>query len=131
MRFRRAPRAVSVSLLDNGRETVTVYPEVDVEDADGNKVKGPAADGISITCSVQPVRGEKDVVLGQQTAEVYRVRPNRFETVPVGPWAKVAWAGVDWDVELPPLRNNGSDATRHVVFYIKSRGGARPQPAGG
>lgn len=120
-----------MSLLDSGTEVVTIYPQVDGEDPDGNKVSGPAATGTPVTCSVQPVRGEKDTVLGQRTAEVYRVRPNRFEVVPVGPWAKVSWGGTDWDVELPPLRHNGSDATRHVVFFIKSRRGARPQPAGG
>ncbi len=113
-----------MSLLDGGRETVTIFPMVDTVDPDGNTVRKPSATGVSVLASVQPITTSPSAeiaVAGQQTVTMYRVRCNRNELVPVGPWARVHWRGRDWDVFGEAARYTGSAATAHVSFRIQSR----------
>lgn len=123
---RPAPEAAQVSLLDEGRDTVTIYPMIQTAGPDGEKVWRAAPDdqGVPILASVQPIGNDKPDELaagGQQVETVYRVRPNRSETVPIGPWAGVEWAGRRWDVVGDPAQHNGSDTTAHTAFRIRAR----------
>lgn len=115
-----------MSVLDEGRETVIIYPMVETTGPDGEKVWRAAPDdqGVPIMASVQPIGNDKSdelAVSGQQAATVYRVRPNRDEVVPVGPWSGVGWDGRRWDVVGEPAVHNGSDATAHRAFRISAR----------
>lgn len=115
-----------MSLLDEGRDTVTVYPMIQTTGPDGEKVWRAAPDdqAVTILASVQPIGNDKPDELaagGQQVDTVYRVRPNRDETVPVGPWAGVGWDGRRWDVVGEPALHNGSDTTAHRAFRIRAR----------
>ncbi|WP_054050722.1 head-tail adaptor protein [Alloactinosynnema sp. L-07] len=110
-----------MSLLDGGRETVTIFAMVDTVDPDGNTVRKPSATGVAVAASVQPIASTEPAVAGQQTVTTYRVRCNRNQLVPVGPWAQVAWRGRDWDVDGEPARYTGSTATAHVAFRIRAR----------
>lgn len=108
-----------MSLLDTGREVVTVYPMVKSTDPDGNEIWGPSETGVDVRASVQPISSDEAAVNGQQVSTVYRVRPVRSSPVPVGPWAKVVWDGREWDVVGEPARHNSSPATRRVTFQIR------------
>lgn len=115
-----------MSLLDEGHEEVTIYPMVETTGPDDEKIwrAAPDGQGVQIMASVQAIGNDKPdepAGGGQQVETVYRVRPNRSETVPVGPWAGVGWDGRRWDVVGDPARHNGSDETAHRVFRIKAR----------
>lgn len=114
-----------MSLLDEGREDVTIYPMVETTGPDGEKVWRAAPDnqGVAIMASVQPIGNDKsdESASDQQANTVYRVRPNRDETVPVGPWAGVGWDGRRWDVVGEAATQNGSEATAHRAFRISAR----------
>jgi head-tail adaptor len=110
-----------VSLLDAGREEVTVFPQVSTVDPSGNTVFKPAVTGVVVLASVQPISSTEPSVAGQETVATYRVRVNRRQAVPLGPWSKVLWDGRSWDLDGEPARYTGSAATEHVSFRIKSR----------
>lgn len=123
---RPAPGAAPVSLLDEGDQDVTIYPMIQTDGPDGEKVWRAAPDnqGVPILASVQPIGNDKPDEPsggGQQVDTVYRVRPNRDESVPVGPWAGVGWDGRRWDVVGDPAVHSGSDSTAHRAFRIKAR----------
>lgn len=116
-----------MSLLDTGRETVTVYPQVMVTDSDGTDLQVPSTVGVTGLASVQPqsIRANpvgEAAVIGQQLTTTYRLRLARGFPISLGPWAKVEWRGRDWDVVGEPQRSNGSDTTAHIVALIRARG---------
>lgn len=110
-----------MSLLDSGTEQVLLYPTEVVIDGHDNEMRRPAEVPVTVWCSVQPIASTELTVAGQQVITEYRARPNRDQVVPVGPWAKVAWDGRDWDVVAEPARRNSSEATAHMAFRIRAR----------
>lgn len=114
------PLAAAVSLLDRGNEVADIYPEVETTDADGNVIKIPANEPVTITCRIQPVSSAEAAVLGQHTTTVYRLIAR---DAPLGAWARVHARGQDWDLAGEPLWSNGSPRTRHVTALLRARGG--------
>lgn len=110
-----------MSLLDRGPDVVQVWPEVAGVDDDGNPMRVPAANPVTLWMRVQPVSAEEAATLGQGTSTIYRATGRDF---PGGAFARVAWDGRDWDVLGEPLRYNGSPRTRHVSVLLKARGPA-------
>lgn len=108
----------AVSLLDDGNETITVYPQERTTDDRGNEVWRPSATPVYVRCRVQPVSADELAVAGQATDTTYRVIAR---DAPLGPWARVEWVGRTWDVVGEPQRYNGSTATRHVDALIRAR----------
>jgi hypothetical protein len=100
-----------MSLLDRGRETVILYPEEVVTDADGNVKTRPSATGITR-------RKEQDNE-GFETDQIYRVRLPRSFQGTVGAQAKLVWRGQEWSVFGDPVRYSGSARTAHYDFSIR------------
>ncbi|MGW3569071.1 phage head completion protein [Streptomyces sp. NPDC000941] len=107
-----------MSLLDNGNETITVYPQERTTDDRGNQVWRPSTTPVWVRCRVQPVDADEPTVAGQTTVTTYRVIAR---DAPLGPWARVEWDGRTWDVVGEPRRYNGSPATRHIDALIRAR----------
>ncbi|MCU1675339.1 MAG: hypothetical protein JWM93_97 [Frankiales bacterium] len=110
-----------MSLLDAGRDVVTVYVEEASTDAYGTPVRVPSATGVDVIGRVQPVSVSETESTGQAVATVYRFIAR---DMPGGAFARVVWDDREWDLLGEPQRHNGSDATRHVTILLKSRGPA-------
>lgn len=106
-----------MSLLD-GPEQVTVRPEVEDTDADGNPIRRPGTTTVTLSCRVQPIAADEPAVAGQAIATVYRVIA---KTWPPGATSTVTWQGRTWDVLGEPLRHGGSPAVQHVTILIRAR----------
>lgn len=115
-----------MSLLDRGRETVTVYPEETWTDPDGNVMTRPGTVGIETRASVQREgqsgnsarRAEQDAI-GFETEEVYRIRfPRSFTTV-LGAQSAVEWNGKRYSVIGDAHYYNGSRRTAHTDYAMR------------
>lgn len=109
-----------MSLLDHGPDVVDIWPQVESVDDRGNVVQLPAPAPVRVHARVQPVSSDDLAVAGQQVTTVYRLITR---DAPLGPWARVEWAGRQWDVAGEPLRSAGSPATRHVTALLRARDG--------
>jgi hypothetical protein len=116
-----------MSLLDKGRETVTVYQEIETTDADGNTITKAGPTGVVMAnATVQLLaqsgtssrRAEQDNE-GFESEQVYRLRPPRSWTIEIGAQSKVEWRGVMWSILGKPRRYNGSDRTYHTDYIIR------------
>jgi len=117
-----------VSLLDKGRETVTVYPEETYTDPDGNILRRPRTTGTVVTNAVVQLlaqsgtsqrRAEQDNE-GQETEEMYRLRlPRSYSGPLLGAHGRVVWRGLSWSVIGKERRFNGSSRTNHIDYLIR------------
>lgn len=117
-----------MSLLEVGRETVTIYHQEAFTSPDGNKMYRPSTTDIDIVanCAVQAAaqsgtsarRAEQDQE-GYDTEEVYRFRPPRSYTRKIGFQAQVQWRGVRWAIIGKPKEFNGSDNTYHTDYTLR------------
>jgi hypothetical protein len=109
-------RGLPVSLLDGARDTVLIWPEIEVVDSYGTPKRVPGPLPYVVGGRVQPVSMAD--MPDDQTATLYR-----FITrdLPGGTWARVEWDGREWDVIGEPRRSNGSDRTRHASIVIRAR----------
>lgn len=115
-----------MSLLDHGREVVTVYPEVTEVDRDGNIRTRPSDNGFQVRASIQVLgqsgtssrRQEQDNE-GYEGERVYKIRfPRSFNTI-LGAQSRIEWNGEQWAVFGDVNRYNASAATAHHVYTIK------------
>ena len=109
-----------MSLLDDGRDTVTLYPEIVSTDVLGNPGKRvPDLDNpVTVTGRVQPVSFTETDLNGQQVTTRYRFITRTFLA---GAFARATWDGRSWDVIAEPARRNGSDTTRHSTVILQAR----------
>lgn len=115
-----------MSLLDRGRELITVYPEELWTDEDGNELTRPSSSGIQTRACIQLLaqsgtsarRAEQDNE-GFESEEVYRLRLPRSFTTVLGAQARVDWRGQYWAVIGEVRRYNGSRKTRHFDYVIR------------
>jgi hypothetical protein len=107
-----------MSLLNRGTETVTVYPEEAVTDADGNTRTRPSAVGVVVRAVVQPVgtptEGQDG---GFETTSKYRLRLVGYSGV-LGAQSQVDWQGKRYAIDGEPLQYNGSRRTAHVDYTV-------------
>lgn len=116
-----------MSLLDKGRETVTLYNEETYTDADGNPSRRAGSTPVTINnCVVQLVaqsgtsaRRTEDNNEAFDSEQVYRLRPPRSFTTVIGMHAKVVWRGLEWCVLGKERRYNGSSRTAHIDYQIR------------
>ena len=108
-------------MLDQGPEEVIVYPQVTVTDPDGNPLRVPSTEPVTVRAWVHPVTSDDALAAGQQTHTQYRLVAR---DAPLGAWARVRWGGRDWDLVGEPLRYGGSPRTRHVTAVLRARGEA-------
>jgi hypothetical protein len=119
-----------MSLLDwKTNETVTVYPQEEYVDSDGNINLRASAIGITVPAEVQPARqsgtsarrSEQDNE-GYETEETYRVRFPRSVDAQLGrlgPQSQLDWEGHRWYFVGFPTKYNGSVRTRHRDYQIR------------
>lgn len=114
-----------MSLLDRGNATITVYPEVERIDRDGNTITEPAKTGYPLRVMIQPRgqsgtsarRAEQDNE-GFETEKEYRMRPVRGAAI-IGAQARIEWEGQYWAVHGDPTLYNGSWRTRRHEYTIR------------
>ena len=115
-----------MSLLDRGREIVTVYPEIEWTDPDGNVMTRPAEVGITTQAAIQlqaqsgtsARRSEQDNE-GFETETVYRLRLPRSFPIVLGAQSAVEWNGARYSVIGDAHYYNGSLRTRHRDYTIR------------
>lgn len=114
-----------MSLLDRWNTIVTVYPEVEWTDSDGNLMTGPAETGYELKVMIQPQsmsgtssrRAEQDNE-GFETEANYRMRPVRG-SAPINAQARIDWNGEYWAINGDRTLYNGSYRTRHLDYTIR------------
>jgi hypothetical protein len=117
-----------MSLLDSGNEMVTIYPEIQTTDRDGNTIlKADFNNPITAWVRIQPAaqsgtsarRAEQDNE-GFETEEVYRLRFARGHEFQPGIAAQLDRAdGTRWSFIGYPLQYNGSSRTKRLEFTIR------------
>lgn len=115
-----------MSLLDRGRETVTVYQEETWTDRDGNTMTRPGSVGTVTIATIQPAaqsgtsarRAEQDNE-GFETEQVYRMHLPRSFPYTLGAQARIEWNGQYWAVVGDAFHFNGSRNTKRVEYTIR------------
>ncbi|WP_024816965.1 hypothetical protein [Arthrobacter sp. 31Y] len=106
-------------LLDAGAEVVLVYPEVVEVNRRGDPLRVPSDTPVRVRVTTSVDRSSDAELPGQVSSKVVKCLAR---SAPVGSWARVVYAGEDWDVAYPPRLSPGvSRATRHVEFGLRSR----------
>ncbi len=114
-----------MSILD-GPHKITLYPEADGRDADGNPVRTP--DWLAPTVvrgDMQATSADSDDSDGQSQTDTYRLLCRRF---PAGAWAVAVWDGREWDVGGGPRNRDESPGVAHATVILTARS---PRPAEG
>lgn len=117
-----------MSLLDVGRETVTVFHEEVFTSPDGNTMRRASTTDVDVidNCAVQigaqsgtsARRAEQDNE-GFETEIVFRFRPPRSYTRIIGAQAQVEWDGKRFSIVGDAHTFNGSDNTRHTDYSLR------------
>lgn len=116
-----------MSLLDRGRETVTVYQEETYTSPDGNPSVRAGTVGVTASNVVVQLlaqsgtsqrRAEQDNE-GFETEEMYRMRLPRSFPFVIGAAGKVVWRGLEWSIIGKARRYNSSPRTRHFDYVIR------------
>ncbi|WP_241473174.1 phage head completion protein [Mycolicibacterium neoaurum] len=114
-----------MSLLSNGAEIVTVYPEETVTDEDGNELTRAGSVGVVVKASVQPLgpgaeRHEK-ADTGYDVTSRYRLRlAGGFPTGAgiLGAQSQVEWRGRRYSIDGEAQLHTGSRRTAHVTYTM-------------
>lgn len=106
-------------LLDKGTEDMFIYPQVTATDKRGNTISIPSETPVKIRVSTSIDQGSDAELAGQVSVKVLRVITRH---APLESWARIVYAGEEWDLAYPPRQTPGvSRATRHTEFGIRSR----------
>jgi hypothetical protein len=106
-------------LLDAGRETMVIYPEVLHVNARGDEVRMPSEEGVEVRVTTSAQRQGDAEIPGQVSIKTMRCITR---SAPVGSWARIVFRGEEWDLAVPPRFTPGvSRNTEHVEFIIRSR----------
>jgi hypothetical protein len=108
----------TVSLRD-GPDLVTLYPDSETTDGDGNPVRQPdRTQATTVRGRMSPAGSSEDNTDGQATATTYRLVCRDF---PAGAWALAEWGEREWDVVGEPTRRSASPATARTVVTLRAR----------
>ncbi len=106
-------------LLDKGRSLMLIYPEVEVLNARGDRVRIPSETPVEVWVTTSAQRQGDGELAGQVSTKSMRCITR---SAPVGSWARIVFLGEEWDLATPPRFTPGlSRMTRHVEFIIRSR----------
>lgn len=116
-------------LLDKGNYDVTVYPQEEYTDEDGNEILRASLTGYQARAMIQAARqsgtsarrAEQDNE-GYDTEELYRIRFTRKhdrEHPELGQAAEVLWRGYRWSVTGMVTIYNGGRRTAHRDYQLK------------
>lgn len=117
-----------MSLLDTGRETVTVYHAEQFTSSDGNTMYRPSTTDIEIIpnavvqlasqSGTSARRAEQDDE-GYFTEDVYRFRPPRSYTRQIHSQSQAVWRGQRYSFIGNMRLYNGSDNTAHNDYTLR------------
>ncbi|MFI2841694.1 hypothetical protein [Mycolicibacterium sp. PDY-3] len=110
-----------MTLLRNGSETVTVFPEETVTDADGNTVTRAGSVGVVVRASVQPLRTIETADAGFHTTARYRLRlAGGFPTGGgiLGAQSQIEWRSKRYSIEGDAELHTSSPRTSHAVYTM-------------
>lgn len=111
--------AVKSKLLDRGSSVIEIYPEVEVVNARGERVRIPSATPVRVRVSMSRDRNASAELPGQVDVKIIRCVTR---DAPVGSWSRVVYGGEEWDLAAPPHFGDGvSKNTRNVSFTLRSR----------
>lgn len=116
---------MGMSLLDRGNETVTVYPEIEYTDTDGNPMTGPATTGYQLSVMIQPLPSSgTSARRSEQDNEGFEIETNRRMRVKrgaakIGAQARIGWNNEWWSVIGDPTVYNTSPRTAHTDYTIR------------
>src|SRR5690349_5161365 len=79
-----------MSLLRQGNQAVTVYPEELRIDSDGNKFTGPSNTGTTYRATVQPISSTENAEGGFNTITRYRLRLVNYPGI-LGAQSQIEW----------------------------------------
>ena len=106
-----------MSLLDNGRDRVVAYYEIDGHDSLGNPIRKVDEDNPHVLYGrMQPSASTEPTDQTVATTYIFRSREFRGSAI-----ARLEWDGRVWDLVGDPMRRNGSDFTRHVTITVRAR----------
>jgi len=119
-----------MSLLNQGNEEVVVYPEIVVEDEDGNTLVLPSTEGVPTPAMIRvqaqsgtSARRSEQMDDGFFTEEVYTLRFPRGSAGDrlgrLGSQSAIEWRGQHWAIFGEPLFYNGSRRTRRYQYTIR------------
>lgn len=109
-----------MTLIDQGPETVTVYPAVQSLDEDGNPVLVPGTAGVAVNCWAQPLTSPQLSSGPADRLSTYKLLARSW---PGGPYSLIAWRGRNWDVIGEPTYNSGGGAhMQNSTVVIRARG---------
>lgn len=115
-----------MSLLDIGKQNVTIYLEEVWTDSDGNTMTRPGSVGIpaKVTIQFEPASGTSQRRVEQdnegfETEQNYRMRvPRNFPYV-IGAQSKIVWDGKTFSVNGDAQPYNGSPRTAHLDYSLR------------
>ncbi|GAA3509987.1 hypothetical protein GCM10022234_00170 [Aeromicrobium panaciterrae] len=109
-----------MSLLDDARHEVTLYPEIEIIDDLGNKRRVPDLEnGVILYGRVGSPQSSENTSVGNQTVATQKVF--RTRSFIGGAFAAASYAGRMWDVIGEPDFHDGSDVTRHYSVTLQAR----------
>jgi len=115
-------------MLDEGPETVQLYPAVRHTTGRGNIERVPGPDPVELegVWIFAEDASESSSSQGQRLLTRYRLRSRQF---PAGAWSKITWNGDDYDVVGEPKHIPGSPRLEHWLVTLQART-PRPVPDG-
>ena len=97
-----------------------------MRDSRGNLVKGPSTVPVKVHATTTADRSSIAELPGQVDLTIIKCFTR---DAPVGTWARVVYAGREWDLAAPPRFSPGmSKATNFVSFTLRSRPGIVMDP---
>jgi len=106
-----------VSLLDTG-QVVTLFPDVDGVDGDGNAVRRPGSASQEVVGRWQYLLSTEDTSDGQAVTSQATFLCRSF---PAGFAGRVTYDGRDWDVLGEPTKSGLSPLTTHWTVRLRAR----------
>lgn len=108
-----------MSLVDEGTETVQLYPAVRHTTDRGNIDRQPGADPVTLTgVWIRQLASSESPARGQALLTRYQLVAAEF---PGGAWSKVTWNGDDYDVIGEPAYRTGLGDLDHYVVTLQAR----------
>lgn len=110
-----------MSLLNRGTETVVIFAEEAVTDADGNTMTRPSTVGVVARAVIQPIgTPTEDQDIGYLTTSKYRLRLIGWPE-PLGAQSQIDWQRKRYAIDGDPRIFNGSRRTAHVDYVMVRR----------
>ncbi|MHA7662374.1 hypothetical protein [Mycolicibacterium sp. HS_4_1] len=106
-----------MSLLNSGTETVKVFPEETITDADGNQMTQASKIGTDYRARVHPISAIETQEVGFESKTRYRLRLVRYPGV-LGAQSQVEWRGNRYSIDGEGMVHTGSSRTAHVEYVM-------------